>query len=197
MKVLVFFTIHRQLREVGYQASFFNYNSNKLNNLDVLFHCNNKHMNYNDLIYNINLFNYKTNYIFNNINSGKAYGLIDAIYENWDYLKKYDYVIHAHPDIFFINPSFLDYLGKEDYYLANVESSKNNTAYCSDFFIFKPKDKEIFNKNTLSVLPDIPERYLFEKLSKYDNKKIIFRSNINFGNDKIDEIGLWHEHNLD
>ena len=207
MKVLLFITGYRQLKEYEYFAHFFN-NLKRLNEVcDIYIYCNNPDIS-EDILKYYKQFNLKNKKLFiTNINDGYNRGHLEAIsiaYDN-NLFKDYDYVIHCHPDVFITDDEYLIQVLKDNYENDNIFfitlSHPNTVFFSTDFFIFKPqllkenilKDELYLNKDTC------PEHYLYNMIHKYNIKYLIinrFEDN-NCNPRRISEyLKDWHEHDL-
>ena len=109
MKVLLFITSHRQLKEYEYFAYFFN-RLKRLNEVcDIYIYCNNPDIS-EDILKYYKKFNLKNKKLFiTNINHGYYLGgaeLMSIAYDN-NVFKDYDYVIHCHADVFITDDEYL------------------------------------------------------------------------------------------
>ena len=119
MKVLIYYTSHRQFEEIKISSELLN-NTSELRNFDLIFHCNNL---------KLNIFKYFKRFpnknkelIHTSKSIGYRYGPYEAIADNFEKMKNYDYVIHLHPDVFIIN---------EDKILKILNEYKNKKKFLS------------------------------------------------------------------
>ena len=119
-------------------------------------------------------------------------------------LSIYDYVIHLHPDVFFINETPLMELFEEEkdttrVFLVSKPVPKDDRFYGFDFFVFKPRllKTQIFTNWTNWKYP--PEYFLHDRIIENNLPHRIFdRYDPKVLNNtrEIDLFGLWHEHDL-
>jgi hypothetical protein len=208
MRVLLFITSHRQVKEYEYFALFFN-RLKRLNEVcDIYIYCNNPDIS-EDILKYYKQFNLKNKKLFiTNINDGYHRGHLEAIsiaYDN-NIFKDYDYVIHCHPDVFITDDEYLMQVLKDNYendniFFVTLSHPNNQIFFSTDFFIFKPQLlKENILKDELYLNRDIiPEYYLYNMIHKYNIKYLIIKR---FKDDNCDPRRIseylkdWHEHDL-
>lgn len=211
MKVLLFITSHRQLKEYEYFAYFFN-RLKRLNEVcDIYIYCNNPDIS-EDILKYYKKFNLKNKKLFiTNINHGYYLGgteLMSIAYDN-NVFKDYDYVIHCHADVFITDDEYLMQVLNDNYendyiFLLTLSIPNDEQFLSGDIFIFKPKllKENIFKYSLLSLLNvDLPcaERSLYNTLYKHNIKYLIIKR---FKDDKFDPRRIseylkeWHEHDL-
>lgn len=210
MKVLLFITSHRQVKEYEYCAYFFNH-LEKLNKIcDIYIYCNNPDIS-EDILKYYKQFNIKNKKIFiTNINDGYYRGGFEAMsiaYDN-NVFKDYDYVIHCHPDVFITDDEYLMQILNDnyenDYIFLMTFSFPNDEKFLSgDIFIFKPKLlKENIFKYELSLFLSInipAEVHNYNMFHKYNIKYLIIKrfKDDNCRPRRISEyLKDWHEHDL-
>ncbi len=216
MKILFFYTSHRQLKEIAYTAAFLNSHMDKIvyddkpfgKICDFIFHCNNKYIDINAFKHNIELINGNVNLIWTTKNCGKTYGAIEALQDNYNLFSGYSYVVHLHPDVFIVDPKPLfDLITTDNLKLnyANVfVQPMGKNKYCFDFFVFRPKANNYLINRDSNSWYDIstPEGCLYSSvqwlyaIEKDFNFKLMDRCDDPVGYMGIDKMGLWHEHNL-
>jgi hypothetical protein len=199
MKNLLLYTCHRQLDEIEYSSFFFNKSKFLTENFDVFIHCNNQNRTINDIKSRAK-FNTKVDMVVTTKNSGYSCGHLEATSDLFEMFKKYNTVIHAHPDCYFINTDKLEnsYSNEFDvmvspcFYMGRI-------VYNTDFFCFKPKInflsswQENWEKNPNSI----PEQFLFDTLKNQNLSTIEIDRYPNLngaGFRDVDHFGLWHEH---
>lgn len=201
MKVLFFLTMHRQLHELEFWSYFFN-NFKRLK-ADVCIYNTNPEFS-KDTINNFLRINTNIKIICDDQNQGYQYGSYFGLSNNYDFYKNYDFIIHSHPDVFILNDEklyelLIDQKNKDVDFLVS-SGIKNQFAYLTDLFIFKPKynfiSKYINYQNhggaetiLFSIIKDNNlKKYLF---SRYPNDEISGRDR------EIDAYNIWHEHKLE
>ena len=200
MKNLLFYTLHRQYDEIEYSSYFFNKNKFLKQNFEVIVHCNNQNRTLQELK-NKCKFNTKTEIILTTKNNGYSSGHIEALCDNFELFKKYDYCIHLHPDCYITNDIKLQNIFKDEFdYAVSPSFHMNRMCYSTDFFVFKP-NLNIFNnyeKIWKSFPNTIPEYYFYDIIKNDMSLKIKILDrypNLNgTGFRTIDNFDLWHEH---
>ena len=208
MRVLIFITSYRQVKEFKYFVKFLENCPSLVECSDVYIHCNNCEVE-SELLEMYKLFPNKNKYLYiTTKNEGFKMGGVEAVSDAFDrnIFKDYDYVIHLHPDVFIT----------KDVAIMKIlnENINNNTAFfitksfpndsyffSFDFFIFKPKllESNIFN-DCIHECADIPEHYLCYIINKYKVPYIFINRfwDNNWQPRRIDEyLYLWHEHDLE
>jgi hypothetical protein len=210
MRVLLFITSHRQVKEYEYSAYFFN-RLEKLNKIcDIYIYCNNPDIS-EDILKYYKQFNIKNKKIFiTNINDGYYRGGMEVMsiaYDN-NVFKDYDYVIHCHPDVFITDDEYLMQILNDNYendyiFLMTFSFPDNKTFLSGDIFIFKPKLlKENIFKDTLSLFLSIgipAEVHNYNMFHKHNIKYLIIKrfKDDNCNPRRISEyLKDWHEHDL-
>ena len=137
-------------------------------------------------------------------NSGYVTGSIVAIFDNYEKLKEYDFVVHMHADILPLREDDLlkllnEYLDKEVSILLSRSCHHNSPCggLQSDFYIFKPKklDKNFFSgENCTGSLEEI----LYKRTKEMNiNYTWIPRHTEDYCGGYIpDQIGFWHCHDI-
>ena len=207
MKVLLFITGHRQLKEYHYFNIFLNSLNLKLL-CDIYIYCNNPEIS-GELLQYYKEFPQKNKYIFiTSLNHGYTMGGAEAVNQGikMGIFHGYDYVIHLHPDVFITDDSYLmNVLHENEFndtvFLLTKYFPGDNRHFAFDFFIFKPKllTINIFT-NELYTYTDSPEHYLYYIINKYNIKhKVVKRfDNDNWYPRRIDDhLKLYHEHDLE
>ena len=208
MKILIFLTGYRQLKEYHYFNIFLKQLSlYKL--CDLYIYCNNPNVSSNIMKYykKFQIQN-KTLYI-SPLNSGIRIGGVEAISQAFDMgiFKNYDYIIHMHPDVFITDDTYLLHVLESNrdndiafFVTRNFPQNVDPIFYVFDFFIFKPKliKKNIFQKE-LYTFQEIPEYYLCRMLYEYKIKHVFVPryDNESWVPRRIDDhLKLYHEHDL-
>lgn len=207
MKILIFITGFRQVKEYDYFSRFLR-RLNILNNTcDIFIYCNNSSIS-NDIVTYYQSFSQKNKHLYiTSLNIGFSMGGVEAISSGIEMgiFSDCDYVIHLHPDVFIVSESkiveILNDNADNDYvFFVNKSEPDNDPAFSFDFFIFKPKllRRNIFIDKLYSY-QDTPERYLYDVITENNIKfKLVKR----FATDywfprRIDEnLNLYHEHDL-
>jgi len=201
MKILLFMTGYRQHEEYALQARF-------------LARCPKLRANAELFVYN-NYIQNKIEDVCRNIplpmkihntdkNAGYYLGPIEAmefLFANRD-LSVYDYVLHLHPDVFVVNEEPLMKLLEEEVstpnvFLVNSAVPNDSRFYCFDFFAFKPRllEKSIFVNWSNWVGPC--EYFLHDRIVENSiPHRLVQRYSEPGKTREIDELGLWHEHEL-
>jgi len=207
MKVLLFITGFRQVKEYDYFNSFLQ--QLNLNNLcDVFIYCNNPDIS-EDIVTYYKKFSQKNKRLYiTATNAGFYMGGIEAVSSGFEMgiFNDYDYVMHLHPDVFITDDSKIiellnDNLDNDYVFLVNKSMPDDERFFSFDFFIFKPK---LLTRNIFIDEPsrcrDIPEHCLCDVITKNNVKfKLVKR----FDNDtwsprRIDDhLKLYHEHDLE
>jgi hypothetical protein len=207
MKVLLFITGFRQVKEYDYFARFLR-RLNTLNSIcDVFVYCNNPLISEEIITYYRGFTQANKQLLVTSVNAGFTMGAVEAVSRAHDMgvFEDYDYVIHLHPDVFLTDEGgILDLLNDNadsDCVFFITRSVPDDERFFSfDFFIFKPKllKQNIFSEE-LHGYGDIPEHFLCDMLVKHE---IEFRIVKRFDNDswlprRIDDhLKLYHEHDL-
>lgn len=207
MKILLFITSFRQVLEFKYFLMFFKSLKTLSKQCDILMYCNNVNVQ-DDIIRYFKEFSIQNKFLYiTSKNEGYRMGNTEAMSDIYDMkiFQKYDYVIHAHPDVFIVDDTKLmdileTNLHNDICYLITKSVPKDDRYSSLDFFIFKPKllGHNIFIDELYSW-KGTPEHYFYEMLVKHDVKfKFIPRfSDDNYLPRRIAEnIGIWHEHEL-
>ena len=204
MKILLFITGHRQLKEYHY----FNVLLKRLTiDCDIYIYCNNPDISGEIVEYYQQFQQINKRLFITSLNNGYTMGAIEAISEslNMGIFHGYDYVIHLHPDVFLTDDTYLlellnKHLKNETVFLVNRCFPDDQEHFSVDFFIFKPKLLRInIFISELYTYKYSPEKYLFYVLRKYN---IMYQVVKRFNNDcwyprRIDDhLKLYHEHDL-
>ncbi len=208
MKVLLFITGFRQVKEYDYFNTFLQ-DLNGLSRIcDVFIYCNNPDIS-EDIVAYYKKFRQKNKRLYiTSVNAGFVMGAVEAVSTGIEMgiFTEYDYVIHLHPDVFITaDVKILDVLRENldnDVVFFVTRSMPDDERFFSfDFFMFKPRllTRNIFIDQPHSCT-DLPEHCLCDVIRKHGIKfKFIKR----FENDhwcprRIDEhLSLYHEHDLD
>lgn len=207
MKILFFITMHRQLEELKIYSYFFN-KFKYIKNFDIFIYNTNQNISEQMILNNLNV-NNKIYIHSDNNNEGYVFGLFSGLSQNYDFYKQYDFIIHLHPDVFILNDKKIHDLlleNKEkdiDFLVTEVEDMAS--WYFTDFFIFKPTDNFISKYLNYKDKDLCAERILYAIINDNNLKKSFMPrylnnkfcdENGNFINRIIDELDIWHEHNI-
>jgi hypothetical protein len=196
MKNLLFYTTHRQFKEIEYAAKFFNKSDYLKNNFEVIICCNNPNYEFKQLK-DISKFEATTHIMLTTKNSGYDYGAIEAISDNFELFKNYKKVIHAHPDCYITDSSAIEEVMKQEFDVAAAELFHvNRTCFSIDFFIFSPVKNYFLNwKNAKTKVAEhwfydiaVENKLNIVNLNRYEKNCGAHRN--------IDNLYLWHSHNL-
>ncbi|NBW56739.1 hypothetical protein EBR43_02930 [bacterium] len=137
-------------------------------------------------------------------NPGYVTGSIVAIFDNYEKLKEYDFIIHMHADIFPLREDGLlnllkEYSDKKTSILLSrsCQHESPSGGLQSDFYIFRPNelDKNFFSgENCSGSLEEI----LFKRITGMNiNYTWIPRHTEDYRGGYIpDQIGFWHCHDI-
>lgn len=209
IKILIYFSSHRQLKEIEYSSYFFNRTKFLKENSEVMIHCDNDSL-YNDEI--LKYTKYETNFYISRSKqtypvypNGVFNGFLKGLSNNFDFFKNYDYIIHLVPDCYIINEDKIvdllnDNINSEFEFIVDYHPYHNQytkSQYICDFFIFKPKKiTNIFSDHSDSNVI-VSENWLYLKIHEYNIKhKTICRGPESL-KWNIDDYGLIHNHNLE
>jgi hypothetical protein len=208
MKVLLFITGYRQVKEYDYFNRFLQRLDALRDLCDVFIYCNNVMISADIITYYQKFTQANKHLYITSRNVGFGMGGVEAVSRGLEMslFDGYDYVINLHPDVFIVDESgIVDLLhanlDNDCVFLVNKSLPDDDRFFSFDFFIFKPKllKRNIFI-DELYAYDDVPEHYLCDMLVKHEVKfKVIKR----FANDtwfprRVDEhLGLYHEHELE
>ena len=207
MKVLLFITGFRQVREYDYFNTFLQRLNTLSNICDVFIYCNNPEISSDIVTYYKNFTQPNKHLYITSLNIGFGMGAVEAVSRGIEMgiFKGYDYVIHLHPDVFITGESEIIELltanaGNDCVFLVNRSQPDDERFFSFDFFVFKPAllPRNVFIDD-LHEYQDLPEHYLHDMLIKHGVK---FKLTRRFENDtwfprRIDEhLNLYHEHDL-
>lgn len=207
MKVLLFITGFRQVKEYDYFNSFLQRLNTLSNVCDVFIYCNNPGIS-EEIVTHYRKFRQTNKQLFiTSVNAGFIMGAVEAVSRGIDMgiFDAYDYVIHLHPDVFMTDESVIlallnENIANDCVFFVTRSLSDDERFFSFDFFVFKPKllKRNIFGDELYSY-GDIPEHYLCDMLIKHGVEfKIVKR----FDNDEWfprridDHLKLYHEHDL-
>ena len=206
LKVLLFLTSLRQVKEYDYYSFFFN-RFTKLRYLcDLHIHCNDKDVS-EDIVKYFKQFNIDNKRLFiTSKNVGFNMGHIEAVSNSYDagIFSDYDYVIPTNPDVFMLEEDALlkvlvDNQHTDTVFYFTKGIPDDDKFLQNDFYIFKPKHlhMKIF-KEGLYTWTEYPEYYIHYVLNKYNIKYELLKrfDNDNWHPRRIDNLKLWHEHDL-
>ena len=152
MKVLLWCRSYRQRNEIKLAAHLLS-KTETLRNFDLIFHCNNLES---SVWEHFRTFpNENKELIHTSKNTGYDRGCLEALSDNFDKFKDYDYVIHFQTDVFILGEEkILEVLDThkdtEDVFLC-TQSRRDESFLSFDFFIFKPK---LLHKNIFKLWED-------------------------------------------
>jgi hypothetical protein len=174
---------------------------------DIFIHCNNEKISP-DLLKLYQMFPNKNKHVYvTSENAGYRMGGVEAVSAGWEMgiYKKYDFVIHLHPDVFItdeipILQILKDYYNTDVDFLVTTVFPAPCTYVAFDFFIFRTKNihNNIFLEE-MKTYEKPPEQYLHDMLDKYNIKYEYIKrfENDNSNPRRIDEnLKLYHEHDL-
>ncbi len=209
MKILIYFSSHRQLKEVEYSSLFFNKTNFLKENSEVMVHCDNDSYD-DDLLmeymkYNTKTYLSRTKQTFPVYPNGAFNGFLKGLSNNFNFFQNYDYVIHLVPDCYVTDESkivdlLINSYNTEYNFIVDHHPYHHNlsakTQYVCDFFIFKPKlIPNIFEDHSdENVL--VSEHWLYLKIHEYNIPHRIICRGVESLNWNIDDYGLIHNHNL-
>ena len=207
MKVLLFMTGFRQVKEYDYFSRFLRRLDTLSRLCDIFIYCNNPDIS-EDIVTFYRAFAQRNKRLFiTSLNAGFVMGAVEAVSQGIEMglFADYDYVIHLHPDVFMTDEAPIVRLLEENadndcVFLVNHSLPGDARAFSFDFFIFKPRllTENIFIEE-LHTYQDIPEHFLFDMLTK---KRVPYRVVPRFDSGdwsprRIDDrLKLYHEHDL-
>lgn len=212
MKVLIFFTSHRQSHEFYYQSKIIN--NYTLFKPDILVYNNNVNIGHESIKSKFNLnSDIRLEIYQDSENTGYSTGLFTGLVKCFDKFTNYDYIIHTHPDVFLINENKIFEILKEnlhndtDFLVSKFPEENPMEFIFSDFFIFKPRVNFFINyQNVHDMITERDntqiaqaEQILFN-LCKEEN--IIFferyknLDDFNLLQRQIDRFNIIHTHDL-
>jgi len=208
MRVLLFITGFRQVKEYDYFSTFLR-RLKTLNSIcDIFIYCNNPDISAAIVDYYKQFTQTNKRLYVTSVNAGFRMGGIEAVSCGIEMgiFADYDYVIHLHPDVFITEDANIltvlrENLDNDVVFFVTRSVPDDERFFSFDFFIFKPR---LLTRNMFIDQPysctDLPEHCLCDAIKKHGVKfKIIKR----FENDhwcprRIDEhLSLYHEHDLD
>ena len=208
IKILLYFSSHRQLKEIEFSSYFFNKSNFLKQNSEVMIHCDNDSLE-SDVILKYSKYEAKT-YISRSKQTFPVYpngvfnGFLKGLSNNFEFFQNYDYVIHLVPDCYITSEEKIVDLLKENInsefnFIVDYHPNHNSSTqlqYICDFFIFKPKNiTNIFSDHSdINVIA--AENWLYSKIHQYNipHKTICRGTQSLLWN--IDDYGLIHNHNL-
>ena len=207
MKVLLFITGFRQVKEYDYFTAFLQQLPTLQHICDVFIYCNNPAISEEIVTYYRKFTQENKRLYITSVNAGFVMGAVEAVSSGIEMgiFSPYDYIIHLHPDVFITDDAGImatlnDNLDNDCVFFVNRSMPHDARFFSFDFFIFKPRllPKNIFI-DALRTYRDIPEHYLSDMIASHNIKcQVIGR----FDNDhwhprRIDEhLKLYHEHDL-
>lgn len=208
IKILIYFSSHRQLKEIEYSSYFYNKTEFLKNNSDVMIHIDNDLFKNDDVLeytkYDTNCYIARSKQTYPVYPNGVFNGFLKGLSNNFEFFKNYDYVIHLVPDCYITNEDKIvellnDNINSEFDFIVDYHPHHNQSTisqYTCDFFVFKPKKiPNIFSDHSdINVV--VAENWLYSKIHEYNIKhKTICRGQESL-RWNIDDYGLIHNHNL-
>jgi len=209
MKILLFYSSHRQLEEYKLSSEFFNKSKFLKEKTDVMVYCDNDSISFDTLSdyvrYETKVTVIKGKQIFQSgIPTGiSGNGIHIGLSNMFDKFQDYDYVINMVPDCYITDDTMIFKLLQEEFETDTefiVDYHPNHSAsclrqYCCDFFVFKPKKiKNIFSEVDMDNLI-APENFIYQKISE-NSFKVRTINRVGSLSWDIDNYGLIHNHNL-
>jgi hypothetical protein len=207
VKVLLFITGYRQVKEYDYFNAFLQRLTNLNNICDIFIYCNNPDIS-EEIVTYYKKFSHKNKRLYiTSVNAGFGMGGVEAVSSGIEMgiFNAYDYVIHLHPDVFITDDSKIlemlnDNIDNDYVFLVNKSLPDDERFFSFDFFAFKPRllKVNIFKDEPYRCL-DLPEHCLCDAITRNNIKfKIIDRfDNSTWFPRRIDDhLKLYHEHNL-
>lgn len=207
MKVLLFITGFRQVKEYDYFTAFLQQLETLPQICDVFIHCNNPDIS-EDIVTFYRKFTQRNKRLYiTSVNAGFVMGAVEAVSSGIEMgiFAPYDYVIHLHPDVFITDDAAImqtlnDNLDNDCVFFVTTSVPDDERFFSFDFFIFKPRllTTNIFI-DAVRTYDDIPEHCLSDMIVSHQVKfKIIRRFADNHWHPRrIDEhLKLYHEHDL-
>jgi hypothetical protein len=209
MKVLLFFSSHRQLEEITLSSLFFNRTKRLKHMADVMLFCDNDNLSREQLervcLYESNTTIVKSKQVFD---SGTPTGVSGngihlGLGQCFEHFLQYDYVINMVPDCYITNDEHVVRLLEEEFYSDTafiVDHHPNHnestaTQFACDFFVFKPnKIHNLFNEiDMLKLVP--PENFIYDKIVEHSipHRRIERLGSLHWN---IDSYGLIHNHDV-
>jgi hypothetical protein len=213
MKLAILYTSYRQFRELDFAPAFFERALRLREEADILFHCNNGTIDQAALrekLAKIPAKSLTVRFEPQQNTGGYPYGQFEAIRDLWNHvdLSQWDWIIHIHPDLFIADEKPLlaaiekaEAGGKE--MLVTKCFGHRSPTFATDFFAFKPlsKIRPVFDSYLplLATPLVVPlEALFFIEVHRagvaYD---IALRFLHGHYHKDIDQLGVWHEHQLD
>jgi len=208
MRVLLFLTGFRQVKEYDYFSRFLQRFETLRRICDIFIYCNNPRIS-EEIVTFYRAFAQENKRLFiTSVNAGFVMGAVEAVSNGIEMgiFDDYDYVIHLHPDVFMTSEApiirLLDDNAADDcVFLVNRSVPDDERAFSFDFFVFKPRllTENIFI-DELHTYEGTPERFLFDMLTKkHVRYRVVprFDSGDWFPRRIDDHLGLYHEHDLE
>ncbi len=207
MKILLYYSSHRQKEEFLLSSDFFNKTNFLKKNTDIIINCDNDHISVDELKsyikYETSVNIIKSPQIFpsGTCTSISGNGIHIGVSESFNLFDNYDYVIVMTPDCYITNEDkiekmLIEELNTENQMIVDFHDDWNHVNnYSCDFFVFKPKFipnffKEVDMENLIA-----PEIFLKNKIIEKNIKcKIITREGSL--SHQVDNYGLIHNHDL-
>jgi hypothetical protein len=208
LKILLYFSSHRQVKEIEYSSFFINKTKFIKDRSEVMIHCDNDSLQNEDIQpyikYETKFHITRSKQTFPIYPNGVFNGFLKGLSNNFNFFQNYDYVIHLVPDCYItsedkIKKLLIDNLDSEYNFIVDHHPYHNpytRFQYACDFFIFKPKKIiNIFSDHSDENVV-VAENWLYSKIHEYNiPHKIICRGPESLLWN-IDDYGLIHNHNL-
>jgi hypothetical protein len=207
MKVLLFLTGFRQVKEYDYFSAFLQQLPTLPHICDVFIYCNNAAISA-DIVTFYRTFTQPNKRLYiTSVNAGFVMGAVEAVSSGIEMgiFAPYDYVIHLHPDVFITDDAGImriltDNIDNDCAFFVNKSVPDDERFFSFDFFIFKPRllTTNIFI-DAARTYRDIPEHCLCDMLVSH---QVTFKIVERFADERwhprrIDEhLKLYHEHDL-
>lgn len=208
-KILIYFSSHRQLKEIELSSAFFNRTIFLKNHSEIMVHCDNDSLESDKvkefIRYEAKTYLVRSRQTFPIFPNGVHNGFLKGLSTNFDFFQDYDFVIHLVPDCYIVDEmKIVDLINENldsqinfivDYHPEHNESTK--FQFCCDFFIFKPKKiKNIFSEHC-DMNVKVAENWLYSKIHEHEIKHLKIcrgRESLEWN---VDRYGLIHNHSLD
>jgi len=211
MKLAILYTSYRQFRELDYLPEMFRRAAQLRSTASIIFHCNNAEISQPELaekLAKIPCQSMDFIYAPQKNRGGYPYGQFEAIGDVWDKLAShFDWVIHLHPDVFVMDEEpLLAALKKADSEKADILVTPTfglkHPSFATDFFAFRPDavPRAVFesyrNFDRTTIVVPLENLFFVEILRARLNYSVAHRFAHGHYHRDIDQLGLWHEHDL-
>jgi hypothetical protein len=210
MNLALLFTSYRQFEELDLQAEFMRRASRIPSSVPVIYHNNNGKLApsaISEKLAKIPAVNIDFIHSPQKNAGGYPYGQFEAILDVWDKLSGYDWVIHLHPDIFIVDESrLLEVIGQANRggfaMVVTPTFGLKAPSFATDFFAFRPSGTPRGIFESFLPLQDAPivvplEDLFYIEVHRAGVKYMVAHrfAHGHYHRD-IDQLGLWHEHDL-